>query len=621
MTQARPRNLWFITRGQRARYLSAVLAMGVSNLFMLSSPLVGMYALDALSADDLGQGAPGLTEAALAIASVFGSTPVIAYLIASALAGVLVTALGGLFLYLRGRWAAIASEAIARKLRDALYERLHHLPASFFDTADTGDLVQRCSSDVETVRMFLSAQVVEIGRAVLLVAIMTPMLFWRDERLAMLSVCLMPAIVLGAVAFFTRVKRVFLEVDESEAAMTAVLQENLTGIRVVRAFARQDFEIKRFGERNAAFRDNYFRMNRLMGLYWGISDLFCMAQITIVLLAGGIFLAEGTITVGELFAFITLVGMVLWPVRHLGRVLTDTGKAMVALKRINHILETEEETQEPVPQIGRARGDLAFEDLTFGYEPKRFVLRDVSVTIPAGQTVGIVGAPGSGKSTLIRLLLRLYSFAQGRITLDGLDITQVDRKWLRAQVGVVLQDPFLYSRSIEENLRVARPGAPVQDLIDATRDAAIHQAIEDFPAGYDSLVGERGVTLSGGQRQRLALARALLKDPPVLVLDDSLSAVDTGTERAILAALRRRQGRHTTLVIAHRLSSVRDADRILVLDEGQLVQDGDHRTLAALPGPYRRLCEIQGALDQSIDADLQNANREGAHQRQGENRG
>ena len=621
MTQARPRNLWFITRGQRARYLAAVLAMGVSNLFMLSSPLVGMYALDALSADDLGQGAPGLIEAALAIASVFGSTPVIAYLIASALAGVLVTALGGLFLYLRGRWAAIASEAIARKLRDALYERLHHLPASFFDTADTGDLVQRCSSDVETVRMFLSAQVVEIGRAVLLVAIMTPMLFWRDERLAMLSVCLMPVIVLGAVAFFTRVKRVFLEVDESEAAMTAVLQENLTGIRVVRAFARQDFEIKRFGERNAAFRDNYFRMNRLMGLYWGISDLFCMAQITIVLLAGGIFLAEGTITVGELFAFITLVGMVLWPVRHLGRVLTDTGKAMVALKRINHILETEEETQEPVPQIGRARGDLAFEDLTFGYEPKRFVLRDVSVTIPAGQTVGIVGAPGSGKSTLIRLLLRLYSFAQGRITLDGLDITQVDRKWLRAQVGVVLQDPFLYSRSIEENLRVARPGAPVQDLIDATRDAAIHQAIEDFPAGYDSLVGERGVTLSGGQRQRLALARALLKDPPVLVLDDSLSAVDTGTELAILAALRRRQGRHTTLVIAHRLSSVRDADRILVLDEGQLVQDGDHRTLAALPGPYRRLCEIQGALDQSIDADLQNANREGAHQRQGENRG
>ena len=621
MTQARPRNLWFITRGQRARYLSAVLAMGVSNLFMLSSPLVGMYALDALSADDLGQGAPGLTEAALAIASVFGSTPVIAYLIASALAGVLVTALGGLFLYLRGRWAAIASEAIARKLRDALYERLHHLPASFFDTADTGDLVQRCSSDVETVRMFLSAQVVEIGRAVLLVAIMTPMLFWRDERLAMLSVCLMPVIVLGAVAFFTRVKRVFLEVDESEAAMTAVLQENLTGIRVVRAFARQDFEIKRFGERNAAFRDNYFRMNRLMGLYWGISDLFCMAQITIVLLAGGIFLAEGTITVGELFAFITLVGMVLWPVRHLGRVLTDTGKAMVALKRINHILETEEETQEPVPEIGRARGDLAFEDLTFGYEPKRFVLRDVSVTIPAGQTVGIVGAPGSGKSTLIRLLLRLYSFAQGRITLDGLDITQVDRKWLRAQVGVVLQDPFLYSRSIEENLRVARPGAPVQDLIDATRDAAIHQAIEDFPAGYDSLVGERGVTLSGGQRQRLALARALLKDPPVLVLDDSLSAVDTGTELAILAALRRRQGRHTTLLIAHRLSSVRDADRILVLDEGQLVQDGDHRTLAALPGPYRRLCEIQGALDQSIDADLQNANREGAHQRQGENRG
>ena len=604
MTQARPRNLWFITGGQRVRYLAAVLAMGVSNLFMLSSPLVGMYALDVLSQDDLAAGSPVLTGGALAIVNAFGGVPVIAYLIVSALAGVVVVAFGGLFLYLRGRWAAIASEAIARRLRDALYERLHHLPAAFFDTADTGDLVQRCSSDVETVRMFLSAQVVEIGRAVLLLAIMAPMLFWRDARLAALSVCLMPFIIIGAVLFFTRVKSVFQDVDESEAAMTAVLQENLTGIRVVRAFARQEFEIERFGERNAVFRNNYFRMNRLMGLYWGVSDMFCMVQISIVLLAGGMFLAAGTVTVGELFAFLTLVGMVLWPVRHLGRVLTDTGKAMVALKRINHILESDEESREPVPEIGRARGDLVVENVTFGYEPQRFVLRDVSVDIPAGQTVGIVGAPGSGKSTLIRLLLRLYSFAQGRITLDGLDITQVDRKWLRAQVGVVLQDPFLYSRSIEENLRVARPDAPVQDLIDATRDAAIHQAIEDFPAGYDSLVGERGVTLSGGQRQRLALARALLKDPPVLVLDDSLSAVDTGTELAILEALRRRRGRHTTLVIAHRLSSVRDADRILVLEEGKLVQDGDHRTLAYLPGPYRRLCEIQGALDESIDADL-----------------
>ena len=605
VTQARPRNLWFITGGQRVRYLAAVLAMGVSNLFMLSSPLVGMYALDVLSQDDLAAGSPVLTGGALAIVNAFGGVPVIAYLIVSALAGVVVVAFGGLFLYLRGRWAAIASEAIARRLRDALYERLHHLPAAFFDTADTGDLVQRCSSDVETVRMFLSAQVVEIGRAVLLLAIMAPMLFWRDARLAALSVCLMPFIIIGAVLFFTRVKSVFQDVDESEAAMTAVLQENLTGIRVVRAFARQEFEIERFGEPNAAFRNNYFRMNRLMGLYWGVSDMFCMVQISIVLLAGGMFLGGRH---GHGRRAVRLSSR--WWAWCCGPCATWAASSRTPARRWWRSSASTTFWSRTKKAASRCRRSAGRGGIWWWTTSPSATSRNASCcamsawTFRPGRRWASSAHLGSGKSTLIRLLLRLYSFAQGRITLDGLDITQVDRKWLRAQVGVVLQDPFLYSRSIEENLRVARPDAPVQDLIDATRDAAIHQAIEDFPAGYDSLVGERGVTLSGGQRQRLALARALLKDPPVLVLDDSLSAVDTGTELAILEALRRRRGRHTTLVIAHRLSSVRDADRILVLEEGKLVQDGDHRTLASLPGPYRRLCEIQGALDESIDADL-----------------
>ena len=421
----------------------------------------------------------------------------------------------------------------------------------------------------------------------------------------------MPFITVGAYLFFSLVKRQFKVADEAEGKLTAVLQENLTGIRVVRAFARDEHEIERFATCNQAFRDHLYRLNKLEAMYWGISDFVSLGQISVVVIAAGIFLAQGTISVGELFAFLTLVSMAIWPVRRLGHVLADSGKAVISLKRINHILEAEVEPPSRSPatvRLGeRADGDIVFDHVSADYQPDQPVVVDFSVHIPPGQTVGIVGAPGSGKSTLIRLLMRLYPVNDGRILIDGTDIRDVDGQWLRHQIGVVMQDPFLYSRSIAENLRVARPDADKAHLVEVAQEAAIHDAIAEFPAGYEAPVGERGITLSGGQRQRLALARALLKDPPVLVLDDSLSAVDTNTERRILNALARRRGRHTTIVIAHRLSSVKDADRILVLADGRLVQDGSHATLAATPGPYQRLCEIQGALDESIRADLDDA--------------
>ena len=306
-----------------------------------------------------------------------------------------------------------------------------------------------------------------------------------------------------------------------------------------------------------------------MGYYWGISDFFAMTQIGVVLIAGAMFIMRGTLTVGELFAFMTYVSMVIWPIRQLGRVLTDTGKAVVSLGRVNEILDEEEESRELAPADGRARGELRHREPELRLHPDKPVLEDISVRIPPGETLALVGPPGSGKSSLIRVLLRMYPYQTGSVRLDGQEITDVNRQWLRAQVGVVLQDPFLYSRSIRANLMVGRPNAPETEIIEACQDAAIHSSIESFPEGFEAMVGERGVTLSGGQRQRLALARALLKDPPVLVLDDSLSAVDTGTEREILDALKtRRKGRQTTIIIAHRLSSVMHADRILVLDEG-----------------------------------------------------
>ena len=618
------RGLWLATRGQRVRYASAILAIGISNACILAAPIVAGYALDMAVERDLAAVAALLAHAAEWLAGPPAAAEQVAadapnnaaftgYLVASGIAGMLLVALGAIFMYLRGRWTAIASEAIARQLRDELYRRLHYLPASFFDEQDTGDLVQRCSSDVETMRLFLASHVVELGRSVLMVVVMLPILFWRDARLAALAICLLPFLAIGAFLFFSRVKRQFQIADEAEGAMTAVLQENLAGIRVVRAFARQAHEMQRFAEKNRAYRDNLYRVNTLEAVYWGISDLLCMTQIGTVLIAGGLFLAAGSISVGELFIFLSLVTMVVWPVRRLGEVLTDSSKAVVALGRINHILQAEEEPSAARRGAAagdvstRTVGDIVFESVRAGYKPDRAAVVDFSAHIPAGQTVGIVGPPGSGKTTLIRLLLRLYPFHAGRILVDGLDVRSVDPHWLRHRIGVVLQDPFLYSRSIAANLRVARPDAEDDRLEAAAQEAAIHDAIVDFPAGYHEQVGERGITLSGGQRQRLALARALLKEPAILVLDDSLSAVDTNTERRILDALEQRRGKHTTIVIAHRLSSIRHADRILVMQGGRLVQDGSHAALAGSNGPYRRLCDIQGMLDASISRDAEAA--------------
>ncbi|MFP6796714.1 MAG: ABC transporter ATP-binding protein [Pseudomonadales bacterium] len=599
-------SLWVITQGQRTRYCLALIAMGMASVFTIVAPLVGMYALDVVVYRDFSFGTNVLVSLTRKLS---GSDSFAWYLWLSAAAGVVLALLAGVFSFLKSRWAAIASEALAKRLREELFRHLHRLPAAFFDAADSGDLVQRCSSDVETIRVFLQAHVVEIGRAVLLLSAMLPVLFWRDYRLAWMSICLMPLLGVGAFVFFRRIKTLFEITDASEGVLTAVLKENLTGIRVVRAFARHDFERDRFAQRNKAFRDNYYRLNKVMAIYWCASDFIATCQIGVVLIAGGVFLVEGSLTVGELFVFISQVSMVIWPIRHLGRVLTDSGKAIVALGRVDHILNSPEESFEPTPTIGRARGAITVTNLDFSYPNGQAILRNMSLSVAPGETVALVGPPGCGKTTFIRVLLRFYPYQRGQVKIDNLEVNETDREWIRAQIGVVLQDPFLYAQTIDSNLRVGRPAAPHEDLLQAAQDASLHESISKFANGYNTMVGERGVTLSGGQRQRVALARALLKDPPILVLDDSLSAVDTGTEQRILTALEQRRGWRTTLIVAHRLTTVRNADRIFVMDDGCIVQQGPHQQLAQEQGPYRRLCEIQGAFDESIRNDLDGLNR------------
>jgi len=593
--------LWRYSTGFRLIYAAGILAMAIAYVFMYGVPLVAKFAIDAILDPDAARLPMWLAPWIEPLLS----PGMLGYLVLAASTSVVLTALGGIFLFFRGRFAAIASEGIVRSLRERVFHHLEHLPANFHDQADTGDLVQRCTSDMETLRVFLSGQVIEISRAVLLLITVLPILFTLDVRMAWLSIITMPILLVFAVYFFQRVKNLFLEVDESEAELTTVLQENLTGIRVVRAFARQEYEIQKFAVRNADFREKNKKLLRLLGIYYGVSDFICMGQIGLLLIVGGNWVLLGTLSIGTLFAFLTYVGMIIWPIRHMGRVLTDSGKAIVAMGRLAEILFEPIESQSEEDPGKRLSGHIALRNLSFAYETGNQVLDDVTFSIESGQTLAILGPPGSGKSTITRLLLRLYDYGgQGSITLDGRELSHLHRKYVRSQISIVLQEPFLYSASIGENLLIGRPDASEEEIHQAARDAGIHSSILRFPRGYDSMVGERGVTLSGGQRQRLALARALLKDPPVLILDDALSAVDTDTEAQILDALKKRRKGGTTIIIAHRLSSVLHADKIIVLDEGRVVQEGNHQSLIQQPGIYHRLCDIQGAIQQQIESDL-----------------
>jgi len=486
------------------------------------------------------------------------------------------------------------TEGVAFRLRNKLYDHLQNLSTDYHSHAETGDLIQRVTTDVETYKSFIGEQLVEVVRMVSLLAFAIYQMAVMDIPMMFVSTAIAPVVFLVSFLYFNKVKNVFTEVEESEGTMTTTVQESMTGVRVVKAFNNEIYEVNKFENHSVDFRDKSYKLITLMAYFWAGTDVLIFGQYMATAVYGIVRVTEGTLATGEFIAFLALLGLIVWPIRQLGRIIADSGKTSVSLDRMEEILEQISEYENEPDTHMDIKGDIVFKNVSFKFsDDTKHLLKDISFTVKPGETVALIGRTGSGKSTLLKLLLRLYEIDQGEILIEGRPIQSIHKKSLRSQMGMVLQEPFLYSRSVFDNIRIMNRAIEPAKVHAAASIASVHQDIKQFEKGYDTLVGERGVTLSGGQKQRLAIARMLLEDKPVLMFDDSLSAVDTETDRKIREALDTTWKNATVFIITHRITTAMEADKIIVLDQGQIIQQGTHDELLGQEGLYQRLWAIQ----------------------------
>ena len=592
--------LWRFLKGSKRYFLITILAAGVTALADMLQPQIIRAAVDCA----LGGKEADFPAFVMDLVDRIGGFQYLGqHLWIMALAVLIVALVQVLSQYAFRVYNTKASETLVKTMRDQLFSHIQRLPFSWHMKNRTGDIIQRCTSDIDTTKNFLSEQLTAIFRIALLLVLSITFMLSMHPLLTLIALIPTPIIILYSFHFHNQVHDGFEKCDESEGKLSAMAQENLTGVRVVRAFGQERAEINKFGKQNDHYTALWEKMGKTLSQFWSISDILSGVQVMLVVIFGAYFCIHGDLHSGEYIAFISYNSMLVWPIRQLGRMISELSKAGVSIDRVAYIMNSPAEQDDPEATDAPMDGDICFEHVSFGYENSPKILHDIDFTMKAGTTLGILGGTGSGKSTLMLLLDKLYPLEEGcgKITIGGTDIRKIKTAHLRRNIGMVLQEPYLFSRTIAENIGIVSPELDMEAIRSAAQAAALDESITSFTAGYNTMVGERGVTLSGGQKQRAAIARMLVNDTPIMIFDDSLSAVDTETDAKIRQAIAQRFGKASVILISHRITTLSAADKIIVLDGGRIAEEGTHDTLKEAGGIYQKIYEAQSG-NQEVNA-------------------
>lgn len=586
--------IWRYTQGYRSRLLLAFFIMLLELLLSFVTPLVMSVTIDSVLGDTP-LNSPWYFTWILNLCGglhyIKDHIWVMAFLI------IVMAALSGGLSILRPALTSSAAFRIAQELRDRFYAHVQKLPFSYHAKTQTGDLIQRATSDIDTTQRLLSNVVLELFRTIFLLVVGFFLMSSLNFPLTVTSFLMIPLFIVDSMWFMKKIDTIVEQFEDQESRVYTVIQENLTGARVVRAFGREKFEVDKLHFENENLRGQFIHFyNYLCGL-WCSLDVLSGLQIATVTILGVIFTVQDKITLGQYTAFVSYMTIFLMPIQNFGRVLGQISRGLVAVNRLEAVMREPEEDYVEAGLTPPLSGDIVFQDVSFAYD-KSPVLDHLNMTIHGGETVAILGGTGSGKSTLIQLLQRLYDPTGGCITIGGVDIASMNKHHLRHGIGLVMQEPYLYSKTIGQNIGIKYPQATRDQIEAAAKISCVHEDIMEFEQGYDTVIGERGVTLSGGQKQRVSIARAILGHSDILIFDDALSAVDTRTDQSIRQALKQRQENTTTIIISHRISTLMEADRIFVLSGGQVAECGTHQELISMEnGIYRRVYDIQTRKD------------------------